>query len=59
MKDGIEEVHFIDPVDFYLSKRIKRGCVQNNIKYVEHESPSFLNSNKDNENYFKMDKKII
>ena len=57
MKDGIEEVHFIDPVDFYLSKRIKEGCVQNNIKYVEYESPSFLNSNKDNENYFKMDKK--
>ena len=44
MKDGIEEVHFIDPVDFYLSKRIKEGCVQNNIKYVEYESPSFLNS---------------
>ena len=42
MKDGIEEVHFIDPVDFYLSKRIKEGCVQNNIKYVIIQQNFFL-----------------
>ena len=57
MSNGIREIHFIDPVDFYLSKRIKKGCIENNIKYVEYDSPSFLNSNKNNLDYFKMDKK--
>ncbi len=55
-ENSFEEVHMVDPVDNWITKRIK------NLKNVElylYENPSFLNSNKDNRQFFKGDKKFF
>lgn len=44
------EIHFIDPVDDWLSKRIKKSG--ENIKLVQHLNPSFLNTRLENEAFF-------
>ena len=54
-----DNINFIDPVDFYLSKRIKESCIKNKLKFTEHESPSFLNSNEENNSYFSGNKKLF
>ena len=55
--DGVNEVHFFDPVDNYLSRRICRLCDKYSIKMVIYESLSFLNSIEYNEGYFDHKKK--
>lgn len=48
----VNEINFIDPVDFLLKKRITKEASINNIKLNQSESPLFLNTNEKNDLYF-------
>ena len=50
-------IHVIDPVDDWLTKRIKKSCIENNLELRVFESPMFLNSNDDLKLYFNSAKK--
>ena len=54
---GINLIEMYDPVDYLLNKRIKRKCNEHNIDLLVHESPHFLNTNEDLEDFFKESKK--
>ncbi len=56
-KDGVEELHYINPTDNWLEKRIKETADDNNLKVVEYENPSFINKRSDLESFFKPTKK--
>ena len=43
-KMAVDTIHFIDPVDDWLSRRLLRGCKNTSLKYVNYESPLFLNT---------------
>lgn len=49
---GYTSINVIDPIDDWLSKRIKKTCLQFNIDLIVQESPMFLNTNNDLKNYF-------
>lgn len=51
----IKEIHFIDPVDNWLEKRIKKMAASCDLKI--YENPAFLNSKEDLGGFFKPDKK--
>ena len=57
LSDHIQEIHFIDPVDDWLEKRIKNGAAQRSIKVKKRESPQFLNSDDEIRRYFRPEKK--
>lgn len=54
---GIKKVHFGDPTDHYLSRRIHEGCRQKGIEVHEIQSPYFINSKDDLADFFKPSKK--
>lgn len=45
----VKKVHFCDPVDDFLSKRISRCSNECNVERVQYETPMFLNTDVDNE----------
>lgn len=53
----VGQVHFVDPVDNYLSRRLHRGCERQKIQICEYPSPGFINSSKDLEDFFQPTKK--
>ena len=54
---GFNLIEIYDPVDYLLNRRIKRKCNEHNIDLLVHDSPQFLNSNEDLEDFFKESKK--
>jgi len=52
-KDGVPEIHVIDPTDDWLEQRIRKS----KIKLQVHENPLFLNTRNDNATFFRSDKK--
>jgi deoxyribodipyrimidine photolyase-related protein len=56
-KEKYTEIHIIDPVDYLLTRRIKKACASNNIALQVSESPSFLNTLSGTQNYFDSKKK--
>lgn len=48
----IKSIHITDVADYWLLKRIKESCVQNNIELIVHNSPSFLNTMDQVKEYF-------
>ena len=57
--EGVEEIHFCDPVDDWLNSRITEKCKSNNITCVEYESPMFINNREDIQVYFKDKKRLF
>ena len=53
------ELIFIDPVDNWLKKRITLSCEKLEIQYSFIQNPAFLNTAKDNESFFRTDKKRL
>ena len=49
-------IHFIDPTDEWLRRRIIKG-IGKSIEYKEYENPLFLNTRDDLAHFFKKDKK--
>lgn len=46
-KQGIKNIHCIDPVDDWLMRRMQASCTEHNISLHSIESPLFLNSAKE------------
>ena len=55
--DEIETIHFVDPTDNWLKKRLSK--FSNKVDLIEYISPLFLNSKKDNAVFFRADKKFF
>ncbi|MEM7103888.1 MAG: cryptochrome/photolyase family protein [Bacteroidota bacterium] len=56
-KQGITKVYCYDPVDDWLSTRIKKASSKTGIELKQLESPLFLNTNNDLAKFFRKDKK--
>jgi deoxyribodipyrimidine photolyase-related protein len=57
-KNGIRELHFIDPCDDWLKKRIVRSAKDCNLKLSEYESPMFLNTSRELRVFFDTHKRL-
>ncbi len=53
----VTHIHYIDPVDNWLQKRIETCCSNSNIERTVLESPLFLNTKEDLQPFFRTDKK--
>ena len=56
-EDGVQEFHFIDPSDQWLSRRILKQAGRFKVPVVTYESPLFLNTRSDLSSFFREDKK--
>ena len=56
-KKNINSIHYIDPTDDWLDKRIRAGADKAKIEIVRHESPMFLNTREALQHFFKPGKK--
>ncbi len=54
---GIDEIHFIDPTDNWLEKRLQNEAKGHKIIIKEYESPLFLNAKSDLQDFFRPEKK--
>ncbi len=54
---GIEHINYIDPIDYWLQKRLEATCEDNGIKTKQFDSPLFLNRPGDLQPFFRSDKK--
>jgi deoxyribodipyrimidine photolyase-related protein len=50
--DKFESVHYFDPVDDWLNKRIFKSAEKLQMNFIRHESPMFLNTNREIDQYF-------
>lgn len=50
---GITGIHYIDPTDNWLEKRLLSEAISANVTLVRHENPMFLNTRADNAGFFK------
>ena len=50
-------IHLVDPTDNWLQKRIKKSAAKAKINVASYENPSFLNTKKELEGFFRKDKK--
>jgi len=56
-KSGVEQIHFINPTDNWLEKRLKETSTINSIELIEYENPLFINSREELASFFKPEKK--
>ncbi len=56
-KKGVKTIQIINVVDNWLQKRITETCKTLKIEIIAFESPQFLNSAQETDDYFKADKK--
>ncbi|MCG8374597.1 MAG: cryptochrome/photolyase family protein, partial [Balneolales bacterium] len=54
---GVKKIHFIDPADDWLERRIVKSAEEHGVDIQSYESPMFLNSNQDLTTFFKPEKK--
>ncbi len=51
-KEKIDTLYWVDVVDWALEKRLKSYCKDNDINYIEMDSPAFLTTREEINNYF-------
>lgn len=56
---GIKSFEYIDTSDFYLEQGIKKSCTMHGIEANKNESPLFLNSSVELEEYFSTKKRLF
>jgi len=56
-ESGVEQIHFINPTDNWLEKRLKETSTINSIELIEYENPLFINSREELASFFKPEKK--
>ena len=56
-QNEIKTIHYIDPTDNWLSKRL--NSFSKNVRFIEYLSPLFLNTKEDNSSFFRSDKKFF
>lgn len=55
--EGVGQIHYINPTDDWLSKRIVSAANQFGLKWMTKESPNFINTQEDLQPFFSKDKK--
>ena len=58
-KKNIGHLHFIDPNDFELEKRLNQSIKNCDLDYTLYDSPGFINSQSEIESYFFTKKKAV
>ncbi|MDA8693399.1 cryptochrome/photolyase family protein [Saprospiraceae bacterium] len=56
-KDKVTELHYINPTDNWLEKRLKATAEKYDISLIEYENPLFINTREDLKTFFKPTKK--
>ena len=56
-QNGVKHIHYIDPVDCWLERRIQKECNAHEIKTSVYDSPMFLNTQEELSSFFSPDKK--
>ena len=56
-QQGIEQLHFINPTDNWLEKRLHQAITDSQLDFIEYENPLFINTRNDLSSFFKTDKK--
>ena len=54
---NLKSIHLYDPVDNYLSRRIKKACSINDIELTIYDTPLFINNSNFINSYFKPNRK--
>lgn len=49
---GVKEVHYTDPTDYLLERRLKRVAEKLKMKLIVYDNPSFINKKEHNKAYF-------
>jgi len=55
--EGVEQIHFINPTDNWLEKRLASTSDKLNIALITYENPLFINTKTDLKTFFKPEKK--
>ncbi len=55
-QDGIKTIHYVDPTDNWLEKRIEETAKKFNLNTIQYKNPSFINSKNDLSGFFKKSK---
>jgi deoxyribodipyrimidine photolyase-related protein len=58
-ENGVSEIHYINPVDDWLEKRIKKACEEYKVKTIIYDNFKFLNTTNEIYDYFKDRKKYF
>ena len=56
---GVQNIHYLDPTDNWLNKRLQTGAGQAGIQLVQYDNPLFLNTFPDLTAFFKDKKKFF
>ncbi len=56
-KEGVGRIHYVDPTDNWLQKRIEEGCLKLGIDTLVHDSPLFINTKQELGDFFSIHKK--
>ncbi len=56
---GVQSIAFIDPTDDWLTKRITASCDRANIQYQQYNSPNFINTPRELQEYFEGRKRFF
>jgi deoxyribodipyrimidine photolyase-related protein len=58
-ENNITEVHYIEPHDYIVEKRLVYGLKKLDIKFHRHETPGFINTKDEINEYFSTKKKLF
>ncbi len=58
-KKGFQQIEYIDPTDYWLDARIHNSCTKEKIALKKHDSPYFINSVEEIQEYFSKRKKFF
>ena len=56
---GFNEVHFCEPTDNWLSKRLQKGATLTGVKTVTYNTPMFLNTSEEVKTFFSTKKRYF
>ena len=56
-KKGLTEIHYLDPADYWLEKRLKEGCASEGMQTIVLDSPMYINSKESLKDFFNGEKK--
>ena len=56
-KQGYNHIHYIDPTDYWLQKRLDKGFKENKFSFTKYESPLFINTPDELASFFTKEKK--
>jgi len=58
-KEGVTHIHYLDPTDNWLEKRLTNGASQSNIQLTKYDNPQFINTLPELKDFFKDKKRFF